>query len=151
MDDVREIVQSLAQEFDVMDVAAAAIKMIHDAFDKGTLKVEEPGSRYPGAGAPYEGAGGQREDRGARPPRPSGPMTLLRLSVGKDESIRPADLVGAIAGEAKISSSAIGAIKIHDDYSLVEIPEELAEKVIGALKTAKIRGHKVTVQSKPAR
>ena len=78
-------------------------------------------------------------------------MTLLRLSVGKDESIRPADLVGAIAGEAKISSSAIGAIKIHDDYSLVEIPDELAPKVIAALKTAKIRGHKVTVQSKPSR
>ena len=55
-------------------------------------------------------------------------MMLLRLSVGKDESIRPADLVGAIAGEAKISSSAIGAIKIHDDYSLVEIPDELADE-----------------------
>lgn len=155
LDEVREIVQSLVQEFDVMDVAAAAIKMIHDAFDKGTPEVaEEPAERYQGAsrGASYEGgAGGTRDDRGARPPRPSGPMTLLRLSVGKDESIRPADLVGAIAGEAKISSSAIGAIKIHDDYSLVEIPEELAEKVIGALKTAKIRGHKVTVQSKPSR
>jgi ATP-dependent RNA helicase DeaD len=142
LDEVREIVQSLVQEFDVMDVAAAAIKMIHDAFDKGSPEVaDQPEARYPGP----------REERGARPPRPSGPMTLLRLSVGKDESIRPADLVGAIAGEAKISSSAIGAIKIHDDYSLVEIPEELAEKVIGALKTAKIRGHKVTVQSKPSR
>ena len=32
---------------------------------------------------------------------------------GKDESIRPADLVGAIAGEAKVPSSVIGAIKIH--------------------------------------
>ncbi|MEO8679473.1 MAG: DEAD/DEAH box helicase [Vicinamibacterales bacterium] len=155
LEDVRDIVQALVQEFDVMDVAAAAIKMIHDAFDKGTPEVEtEPA--YSGApkGAPYErGArdGRQHEDRGPRPPRPSGPMTLLRLSVGKDASIRPADLVGAIAGEAKISSSAIGAIKIHDDYSLVEIPDELAEKVIAALRTAKIRGHKVTVQSKPAR
>ena len=60
-------------------------------------------------------------------------MTLLRISVGKDESIRPADLVGAIAGEAKIPSGVIGAIKIHDDYSLVEIPDELAERVITAL------------------
>jgi len=159
LDDVREIVQSLVQEFDVMDVAAAAIRMIHDAFDKGTPEPEvaaEPG--YSGApkGAPYENRGGHEKapyGKGPREfrPRPSGPMTLLRLSVGKDESIRPADLVGAIAGEAKISSSAIGAIKIHDDYSLVEIPDELAAKVIAALKTAKIRGHKVTVQSKPAR
>ena len=77
-------------------------------------------------------------------------MTLLRISVGKDESIRPADLVGAIAGEAKIPSGVIGAIKIHDDYSLVEIPDELAERVITALKRTQIRGHRVTVQSKPA-
>ena len=78
-------------------------------------------------------------------------MTLLRLSVGKEESVRPADLVGAIAGEARISSSLIGAIKIHDDYSLVEIPEHLTAKVVAALKATKIRGHKVTLQSKPSR
>jgi ATP-dependent RNA helicase DeaD len=78
-------------------------------------------------------------------------MRLLRIDVGKEHSVRPADVVGAIAGEAKISSSLIGAIKIHDDYSLAEIPEEVADRVVTALKRTKIRGHKVTVQSKPAR
>ena len=38
---MRDIVAALAQDFDVMDVAAAAIKMIHDAFDKGTPEVVE--------------------------------------------------------------------------------------------------------------
>ena len=76
---------------------------------------------------------------------------LLRISVGKEESIRPADLVGAIAGEAGVPSRVIGAIKILDDYSLVEVPEELAERIIEALRRTKIRGHKVTVQSKPVR
>lgn len=80
-----------------------------------------------------------------------GPMTLLRISVGKEESVRPADLVGAIAGEARIPSSAIGAIKVHDDYSLVEVPADLSEKIIAALQSTKIRGHRVTIQSKPAR
>ena len=152
LDDVREIVQSLVQEFDVMDVAAAAIKMIHDAFDKGTPDSAPPEleSGASSGQARYQDSS-REQGRPAQRSRPTGPMTLLRLSVGKDESIRPADLVGAIAGEAKISSSAIGAIKIHDDYSLVEIPDELAPKVIAALKTAKIRGNKVTVQSKPAR
>jgi ATP-dependent RNA helicase DeaD len=83
--------------------------------------------------------------------RADGPMTLLRISVGKEESVRPADLVGAIAGEARISSSVIGAIRVHDDYSLVEVPEGLAAQVVAALKATKIRGHKVTVQSKPSR
>ena len=148
LDEVREIVESLVQDFDILDVAAAAVKMIHDAFDKGTGEGDVDESREE---APRQ----NRDDRGprdARAPRPrqSGPMMLLRLSVGKDESIRPADLVGAIAGEAKISSSAIGAIKIHDDYSLVEVPAELSDKIVAALRTAKIRGHKVTIQAKPA-
>jgi ATP-dependent RNA helicase DeaD len=78
-------------------------------------------------------------------------MRLLRISVGKEESVRPADLVGAIAGEAGIPSRIIGAIKIHDDYSLVEIPEEVADRVIEALQSTKIRGNRVTVQSKPSR
>ena len=101
--------------------------------------------------ASYEDRGYKKRE--PRTPREAfdGPMTLLRLSVGKEESVRPSDLVGAIAGEARISSSVIGAIKVHDDYSLVEVPSELAPRIIGALKATKIRGHKVSIQSKPAR
>jgi ATP-dependent RNA helicase DeaD len=45
----------------------------------------------------------------------------------------------------------IGAIKIHDDYSLVEVPEELSDRIVAALKSTKIRGNRVTVQAKPSR
>jgi len=155
LDDTKELVESLAQEFEMIDIAAAAVAMANESADKGVVAdpppVDERQSRS------YDGP--PRDDRGYdRAPRPAsraqrdeGPMTLLRISVGKDESIRPADLVGAIAGEAKIPSGIIGAIKIHDDYSLVEIPDEHAERVITALKRTQIRGHRVTVQSKPAR
>jgi ATP-dependent RNA helicase DeaD len=151
LDEVREIVESLVQEFDVLDVAAAAVKMIHDAFDKGTPD-SPPSELESGASSGQARFDDVPRDRARSAPRPrqTGPMTLLRLSVGKDESIRPADIVGAIAGDAKISSSAIGAIKIHDDHSLVEVPPELAEKIIAALRTTKIRGHKVTIQAKPS-
>ena len=152
LEEVRDIVESLVQDFDILDIAAAAVKMIHDAFDKGTGDGEVDEIREE---IPRPGRDSGRDERGPRDiraprPRQSGPMMLLRLSVGKDESIRPADLVGAIAGEAKISSSAIGAIKIHDDYSLVEVPAELSDKIIAALRTTKIRGHKVTIQARPS-
>ncbi|HWI17249.1 MAG TPA: DEAD/DEAH box helicase [Vicinamibacterales bacterium] len=135
LDDMKELVASLAEEFDIMDVAAAAIALANEAADK-PAPAEEP---EPMA------------EPGFRGERSSGRLTLLRISVGKEESIRPADLVGAIAGEAGVPSRVIGAIKIHDDYSLVEVPEELSERIIEALKRTKIRGNKVTVQSKPAR
>ena len=156
LEDTRELVESLAQEFEMIDIAAAAVAMANESADK-TVVADIPvaDERQPRS---YDAP--QRDDRGSydraprsasRAPRDEGPMTLLRISVGKEESIRPADIVGAIAGEAKIPSGVIGAIKIHDDYSLVEIPDEHAERVITALKRTQIRGHKVTVQSKPAR
>ena len=132
LEDMRELVEALAQEFDILDVAAAAVAIANDGADKATGPVAEP----------------EREEV---PQRSSGRLMLLRISVGKEESIRPADLVGAIAGEAGVPSRVIGAIKIHDDYSLVEVPEELSERIIEALRTTKIRGHKVTVLAKPAR
>ena len=146
LDEARQVVETLAEEFDLMDLAAAAIAMTTDERPSAAVApvVEpEPEPAY--------------EDRGykvrpSRAPRqPDGPMAVLRLSVGKEESVRPADLVGAIAGEARISSGVIGAIKVHDDYSLVEVPLQLAERIVGALRTTKIRGHKVTIQWKPAR
>ena len=63
--------------------------------------VEEPRPRFAGRKAGRETADRSRAD---------GPMTLLRISVGKEDSVRPADLVGAIAGEARISSSVIGTL-----------------------------------------
>jgi ATP-dependent RNA helicase DeaD len=133
LEDTRELVEALAQEFDILDVAAAAVAIANDGAEKGAAAAETDGpSDY--------------QDRAS-----SGRLTLLRISVGKDESIRPADLVGAIAGEAQVDSAAIGAIKIHDDYSLVEVPEELTERIVAALQRTKVRGHKVTVQFKPAR
>jgi hypothetical protein len=54
--------------------------------------------------------------------------------------------VGAITGEAGIDSRALGAIEIADRFSLVEVPEELAKKIIGALRATVLRGQKVIVR-----
>jgi ATP-dependent RNA helicase DeaD len=131
LEEMRELVESLAQELDVIDIAAAAIAIANDGPDKA-----EP------VAAP---------EAVEIPDRSSGRLMLLRISVGSDEGVRPADLVGAIAGEAGVPSRVIGAIRVHDDYSLVEVPEELSDQIIDALRRTKIRGHKVTVLAKPAR
>jgi ATP-dependent RNA helicase DeaD len=57
--------------------------------------------------------------------------------------VRPADLVGAIANEAGIDSGDIGAIEIADRFSLVEVPDAVAEDVINALRSTTIRGKRV--------
>jgi ATP-dependent RNA helicase DeaD len=60
--------------------------------------------------------------------------------------IRPGDLVGAIANEAKISSRDIGAIEIADRFSLVEVPEAMADQIVEALRSTTIKGKRVTVR-----
>ena len=149
LEESRQLVEALAEEFDILDVAAAAIALANDGADKTPPAVEIP-VEAERSRADYEERGHRKNEPRAARQHHDGPMTLLRISVGKEESVRPSDLVGAIAGEARIPSSVIGAIKVHDDYSLVEVPEELSQRVIEALKATKIRGHKVSIQAKPA-
>jgi ATP-dependent RNA helicase DeaD len=60
--------------------------------------------------------------------------------------IRPADLVGAIANEAQISSREIGPIEIADRFSLVGVPASAIDDIIAALRGSSIRGKKITVR-----
>jgi ATP-dependent RNA helicase DeaD len=84
-------------------------------------------------------------DRGAR--RGSGePMARLWIGAGRQAGVRPADLVGAISGETGLKSAFIGAIEIADRFSLVEVPDEVADDVIEALAATKLRGQKVMVR-----
>jgi len=70
----------------------------------------------------------------------------LFLGAGRTAGIRPEDLVGAITGEAGVQSRSVGAIEIADRFSLVEVPETLADGIIKALRQTTIRGKKVQVR-----
>ena len=72
-------------------------------------------------------------------------MTRLFLQIGRQDGIRPGDIVGAIANEAGVPGNAIGAIDIMDKSTFVEVPEAQAPKVIEALNRTKIRGKKIFV------
>lgn len=72
-------------------------------------------------------------------------MTRLFLQVGRQDGIRPGDIVGAIANEAGVSGNAIGAIEILERSTFVEVPEAEASHVIAALSRTKLRGKRVFV------
>ena len=169
---MREFIATLAQEFDVMDVAAAALRLAHDAGDDGgepdrDAEIERPRSTQPrenmrerGAAPARDRERGPARDYDRRPARDDdrgrdqyrgrdagGPPTVLRLSVGKNAGVRPGDLVGAITGEAGVDSEVIGAIKVAEAYSLVEIASPVVERVLKALRGATIRGQRVQVKT----
>jgi len=87
-------------------------------------------------------------DEPARSSRGSSPFSPVRLFIGAGRKARigPADLVGAITGEAGVTSRSVGAIEIADNFSIVEISEDVADHVVNAMKGALLRGKKVTVR-----
>jgi ATP-dependent RNA helicase DeaD len=149
LDSTRVVVESLAAEFDIVDIAAAAVKLAHaaiagDGDDREIPQVTDaPDARRRTVGRPLKSA------RGRLAPGESesdGTMARLFVGAGRRAGIRPGDLVGAITGEAGIQSRAIGAIEIGDGFSLVDVPEEMADDIIAALRATKIRGLKPTVR-----
>jgi ATP-dependent RNA helicase DeaD len=66
LDSYRSVVESLAEEYDVLDVAAAAVKMADQASDGGESDDEE----IPNAAVPRRDERPRREDRGRRNERP---------------------------------------------------------------------------------
>jgi len=156
-DQYRSAVESLADEFDVLDIAAAAAKLAADTTRGEQPEDEVDMPNWSADTRPAErdsrGPRGQRDrqerssggSRGARPG--GGGFTRLYIGIGRRRGVRPGDLVGAITGEAKgVPGKAIGAIEIADQFSLVEVGESYADEVIRALSRAMIKGRKVGVR-----
>ena len=73
------------------------------------------------------------------------PMLTYRLEVGKNDSVEPSNIVGAIANEADISSQYIGQIILHDEYSTVDLPDGMPDDVFKTLKNARVRSKALNI------
>ncbi|MDZ7632839.1 MAG: DbpA RNA binding domain-containing protein [Gemmatimonadaceae bacterium] len=73
-------------------------------------------------------------------------MARLYVGAGRLARVRPGDLVGAIANELQLDASVVGAIQIQDKFSIVEVPDEIADDIIDALRNTTIKGKRVIVR-----
>ena len=157
LDSYRVVIETLADEYDVVDIAAAAVKLADDSGEGAAAEEDEiPNAlvprreeRPPRKERPRRDAPEGREERprrgreeGRRRGRGSD-VARLFVGLGRKAGVRPGDLVGAIANEAGIDSRDIGAIEIADRFSLVEVPDDAADEVIRALRGTTIRGKRV--------
>jgi ATP-dependent RNA helicase DeaD len=159
LDTYRVVIDSLASDYDIVDIAAAAIKLADDSGESTEDQEEIPSAELPrrerGArkeirsGRGERGFPGDREERQPRRRRDDrrrergGDVTRLYVGLGRKAGLRPADLVGAIANEAGVDSRDIGAIEITDRFALVEVPDDAADDIITALRGTTIRGKRV--------
>jgi ATP-dependent RNA helicase DeaD len=134
LDGFRVVLDTLAGEYDVIEIALAAVKLAHEA--SGQLDDDE--SEIPEVS--------ERKPKTANAKAARRNMTRLFIGAGRTSGVRPADLVGAIAGESSVHGRDIGAIEVSDRFSIVEVPDESAQEVIAALRASTIKGKKATVR-----
>ena len=112
-----------------------------DRPERGDRPERAPARRPAGATAPTAATAPSAAAAHERRARPSDvTLATYRISVGKRHKVEPRQIVGAIANEGGLSRSDFGAIAIRPDFSLVELPADLAPEVWDKLRTTRISG-----------
>ncbi len=158
-DRFRGVVEPLTDEFDLVDIALAAVSLVEGAAtaDGDEVELASPplgAGPPPRSGRPIpRGAPRSFGPRAGGPPlsggdggRPSGPWVRLFVGGGRRAGLRPGDLVGAITNEAHVGGNVVGAIQINEGFSLVDVDETVADAVVLALRDATIRGRRMQVR-----
>lgn len=154
LDKFRDLVTRFAaeNELDMADIAAALTyenqkeRPLFPKLDNIVAPRDQNRERNRGDKSERRENRSKRDDRPKQEPRlrdESGneiPMVTYRLEVGNDDGITPSNIVGAIANEADISSRYIGSIKLHDDYSTVDLPEGMPDELLAHLKKVRVCG-----------
>ncbi|ARU62542.1 RNA helicase [Tumebacillus avium] len=122
----RAILSGLVDEFDPLDLAAAALKLAS-------------GEDFEAPEADYNFG-----ETGGAPG-----MVRFFLNIGRSAKIGPSDLVKHISEEAGIPGGAIGKIDIFEKFTFVEVQEESAPFVFEALRKSRINGSRINLE--PAR
>lgn len=125
----KNILEELLDEYSAEDIAAAALKFMQEGTK--ALVAEEK--------TKFTNTGGK-----------SG-MVRLFMTIGRQQKVTPEDIINKIATEADVQKNVVGLINIYDKFTFVEIPENIAEKVISVMHRSIIKGYKINVEPARAR
>jgi ATP-dependent RNA helicase DeaD len=150
IDGFRDIIAHYVRNHDVpeADVAAAlAVVAQGDSpllLDPATERQQRNQDRFD---RDDRGGRGDREERGERRPRPTRDgMTTYRIAVGRRHRVEPRQIVGALANEGGLQRDDFGAIRINNDFSLVELPSDLPSDVFDRLSGTRISGRLIELR-----
>lgn len=119
------------KDYTALDIAAAFVKMqVGESSIQDIETSHYDNSRYDA-----------NADTGAQPG-----MARLFINIGKNNKVRPGDILGAIAGESGIPGKLVGSIDMFDKYTFVEVPKDVANDVLRGMKNAKIKGKSVNIE-----
>ena len=155
---VHIIEQKLMEEdYTSLDVAAALLKLSmgeenEDIAESGRLaRSLDELDRYAWDGRDNGRNSRGRKGRGTKGVKNGregrGDMVRLFVNIGKNQNVKPGDILGAIAGESGIPGRMVGSIDMYDKYTFVEVPGENADVVMKAMKHVKIKGKSIHMEA----
>lgn len=83
--------------------------------------------------------------RGEHRNKPQSGMQRFRLEVGKKHGVKPGNIIGCIANEANIDGQMIQNLSIEDNFSFVDLPNDIALGVFSELKKAWVSGQQLNI------
>jgi ATP-independent RNA helicase DbpA len=75
------------------------------------------------------------------------PMKTLVIDAGRQDKLRPGDILGALTGDAGLEAKDIGKIDVFATRAYVAISRALANKALERLRAGKIKGRNFRVRS----
>jgi ATP-dependent RNA helicase DeaD len=152
LDVFRRVVEDYQREYGVpiIEVAAALGAMAQGKKPLVAKPASEKKEQAKKSQPPQRKDRKERKERPAGlPPRNSGEpdkgMERFRIEVGHEHGVKPGNIVGAIANEAEIDAEYIGRIDIHDDYSIVDLPEGMPKEIFRHLKKVWVSGQRLQI------
>jgi ATP-dependent RNA helicase DeaD len=150
----REMVEQLVAEgHELLEVASAALKLarasekqrpvaaVAEVQETRSIRSEREFTRGGTGKHSYPSSGRRTRDTGGTRSHEAG-MVRLKLGRGKLHGVRPNDVVGTIAFQADIPGASIGKIRIEENRTFVDVPEQFLEKIIRQNGNFKIGKHK---------
>ncbi|WP_279481492.1 DEAD/DEAH box helicase [Aureimonas sp. SK2] len=126
---------ALLERFSAMDIASAFARLYRqklpapeDIYDPGPGRDDKAGRKQ--AGEPRPRREGEREEGGGR--RSIGPSVWFHLDIGRRNNADPKWLLPLLCRRGKVTRDDIGAIRIFDKETKVEIRADAAERFASA-------------------
>ena len=142
----------LEEDYTSLDLAAALLRKLMGEENEDIIDTREPrsldeldgyfgGNSGRGRGRSNGGRGGRGDSSRERED-----MARLFINIGKNQNVKPGDILGAIAGESGMPGKMVGSIDMYDKYTFVEVPRENADIVLKAMKDVKIKGKNIHME-----
>jgi len=150
-------------DFDPKRIAAALAYMIHG--DKGLLLTESKNERHERnkgvktgfnhdanrvKSSARSGGNTSQDDIDPTPvpllEHPDITMERFQLSVGREQGVKPSNIVGMICNEAELDREYIGQIDIYDQITTVDLPADMPKEIMDILWKARLCGRKSQIK-----